>query len=194
MEATAVKAIVEVFGAAAIVEGAELVFISIRYGGSLVGVFAAAIGGEHSKPKAWCAPEDDAGDCAALKALAMATAYTGWTKNTKWGESKTVCDWHGITCSDVKTRAVEGSSNMTHSEKKKKHARVIGIDLKDNNLVGYIPTEIGQLTELRNFSIQGGRPANYHGCDGSNLKNSTLPESFYTMSKLIDVNLEYTCI
>lgn len=36
MEATAVKAIVEVFGAAAIVEGAELVFISIRYGGSLV--------------------------------------------------------------------------------------------------------------------------------------------------------------
>ena len=41
---------------------------------TLSGVFAAAIGGEHSKPKAWCAPEDDAGDCAALKALAMATA------------------------------------------------------------------------------------------------------------------------
>lgn len=141
--------------------------------------------GATNKPrkKTFCAPADDAGDCAGLHAFAMATGYESWTKNTHWGSGKSICsDWHGVTCGDV-----------YNVETGKKSSRVTGIDLKANNLIGSVPSEFALLTELTTLDLDGGRPADYYGCGGNNFQNSTLPAAFFSMSKLSDVNLEYTC-
>lgn len=50
------------------------------------------------------------------------------------------------------------------------------------------------LTELKNFTMQNSRPANYMGCNsgtgGNDLKNSSLPAGFFTLSKLESVDFE----
>jgi len=126
-----------------------------------------------SKPP--CSSTDNADDCAALMAFGKALGYASWKKNTHWMEDKTVCGWKGVTCSD-------GTSG-----------RVTGLRLKDNNLVGAIPEDIGKLTQLETLDLSGGRPANYIGCSGNDFKNSSLPKSLFTLTGLTQVNLEYTC-
>lgn len=127
-----------------------------------------------STKKFGCGSPSDEGDCKALLSFAIATSYTKWKDASGWGESsKSVCEWHGITC---------------------ENERVVSIDLKENGLEGTIPDSIRLLTELRNLSLQGGRPSNYVGCSGNNFKNSSLPNGFFTLTKLQYIDLEYTCL
>ena len=57
------------------------------------------------------------------------------------------------------------------------------ISLKENNLVGHIPKDIGLLSELTVFDMQGGRPSDYVGCVGNDLRNSSLPDEFFSLKK-----------
>eukprot|EP00039_Didymoeca_costata_P028979 m.22765 g.22765 ORF g.22765 m.22765 type:complete len:351 (-) comp7435_c0_seq1:53-1105(-) len=122
-----------------------------------------------------CSPKDHPSDCLALTALASATNYESWTKNTKWGKSdESVCLWHGVTCN--------------------KDGRVANLSLKENNLKGYIPKEIGNLTMVSYFHLNGDRPANYQGCSSTDFKNTSLPQDFFLLTELTDVDLEYSCL
>jgi hypothetical protein len=50
------------------------------------------------------------------------------------------------------------------------------------------------LSELTKFDLDGGRPTDYVGCGDTDLGKTALPASFFTLSKLTDLNLEYTCL
>jgi len=116
---------------------------------------------------------DHPDDVTALKALAVSTNYTKWTKNTEWmKDDKSVCLWHGINCTN---------------------GRVSAVVLKHNLLEGPLPKELALLTELETFDVSGGRPADYQGCTGTNLFNSSMAPLF-GLTKLKNIDVEYTCI
>ena len=120
---------------------------------------------------------DHPDDVQGLTDFANALDYKNWGENKNWMNKKfSVCDWHGITCS-------------------KNTGRVVGVSLEHNGLKGALPVSLGSLlTELETLILSGGRPANYKGCVGNDLQNSSLPLSFYKMIKLQVVNLEYVCL
>ena len=60
-----------------------------------------------------------------------------WTRNTGWGTYKTLGEWSGVT--------------TNHD------GRVTRLDLRDRNLNGSIPTQIGHLTELEYLKLNGNR-------------------------------------
>lgn len=88
----------------------------------------------------------------ALIALYDATNGDNWKNNTNWCTDSDFSEWYGIQC-DYK-------------------GNVISLDLSDNNLVGHIPEEIGQLTSL------------YWVNFGSNSLSGSIPESFYELTGL----------
>lgn len=67
----------------------------------------------------------------ALMALYNSTDGPNWTNHTNWGTSAPVADWHGIT--------VENVAGTDH---------VITLNLPANNLIGNLPSELGNLSEL----------------------------------------------
>ena len=84
---------------------------------------------------AQCHPDD----YTALRALYLATDGDNWTNNTGWDVSSAtppagcdVCSWHGITC-------IGG--------------RVTQINLLSNNLIGPLPAELGNLTNLTSLFL-----------------------------------------
>ncbi len=89
-----------------------------------------------------------ASDSLALIALYDAMGGDNWTNNTNW-KTGPVSSWHGISTSGN---------------------RVTGIDLLANNLVGTVPAEIGNLTELtylgltNNSQLSGSIPPELGNC------------------------------
>ena len=70
-------------------------------------------------------------DSIALMAIYNSTDGPNWTDNTGWGQDCEPCNWFGVTCND---------SN-----------RVETLVLLNNNLTGSLPSEINQLTEMKNL-------------------------------------------
>ena len=56
-----------------------------------------------------------------------------WTRKRKWATDSPVGEWEGVTVSD---------------------GRVFSINLRNNNLVGYLPLEIGKLKELKYLDLK----------------------------------------
>ena len=76
-------------------------------------------------------------DRGALVALFNATCGLTWDNNEGWLTAAPVGEWHGVT--------VDGSG------------RVVGLDLRKNNLRGEIPTELSGLTHLTRLLLSGNR-------------------------------------
>jgi len=72
-------------------------------------------------------------ECEALVALYDSTDGI-WISNTGWKETNTPCSWYGVTCS------------VGH---------VIELYLIDNQLIGSIPAELGNLTNLNTLWLEG---------------------------------------
>ncbi len=68
-------------------------------------------------------------DRAVLLALYRATNGAGWTTNTNWNTLTAITTWHGVTTNDA--------------------GRVTALHLDNNNLSGFIPAELRDLTELQ---------------------------------------------
>ena len=96
---------------------------------------------------------------AALIELYKATGGDDWKENTSWCSDKPLSVWYGIE-TDIK-------------------GRVYRISLKSNNLVGVIPENIGNLTELTKLDFR------YNQLSGN------IPESIGSLSKLQSLNLGY---
>ena len=75
----------------------------------------------------------------ALEALYKATDGDHWTHRVGWlGPPGTECSWHGVGCRSG------GNSSIS----------VMSLDLDENNLVGSIPSEIGQLRNLKSLNLE----------------------------------------
>ncbi len=73
----------------------------------------------------------------ALIALYQATGGDRWTHRVGWlGPSGTECNWHGVECASSHGEMTVGS-----------------LDLEENNLVGKIPNELGQLIKLQSLNL-----------------------------------------
>ena len=92
------------------------------------------------------------GDKAALVALYNATGGANWTDNTNWLSDKPIGEWHGVTTND--------------------DGRVIDLGLGENNLVGAMPAELGNLSELKGLNL------------GSNQLRGAIPPSLGNLSNL----------
>ncbi len=77
--------------------------------------------------------ECDHPDYNALMALYNSTDGDNWYNNNGWGTTCNPCSWYGITC--------DANDN------------VVRVILNDNNLTGEIPTEIGDLTFLKELDL-----------------------------------------
>ena len=75
---------------------------------------------------------DVASDRAVLEVFYKATGGDNWKDNTNWLSEKSLTAWHGV--------------NTTAG-------RVKSIELQDNNLIGYLPSELGQLTKLERLQL-----------------------------------------
>ena len=96
---------------------------------------------------------------AALMALYNATGGTNWTNKDGWGDSDCgVCGWQGINCD------TDGN--------------IVSIFMYNNNLIGTIPTEIGNFQYLRSLSLQ------------SNQLTGQIPSSIGNISTLESLRLE----
>ena len=72
-------------------------------------------------------------DRAALVALYDATGGDTWNTNTNWKSDSPLAQWHGVRTDDL--------------------GRVREIDLSENGLIGNIPVELGNLTNLKVFNL-----------------------------------------
>ena len=116
-------------------------------------VFTHAETGEVAKIKVVQAQKDGIlNDKKALYAIWFAMNGSFWNDDTNWCSDKPLNEWYGVT---------------TDSK-----GRVTGLDLGYNNLSGYIPEEIGELSELRELKLW------YNNIGGS------LPESIGKLTKL----------
>jgi Leucine-rich repeat (LRR) protein len=125
-----------------------------------------------------------ASERAALVALYNATEGASWTTNTGWlGAAGTECEWYGITCD-------EGDNHVTR------------LDMPNNNMVGTLPPEIGQLTALEFLrlsqnSLAGDIPVelwNLGQCKvlmlGSNDFTGSLPAAVENMASLESLQMQ----
>ncbi len=94
---------------------------------------------------------------AALVALYNSTNGANWTDNTNWNSTQPVSTWFGIT--------VENIAGVDH---------VTRIDMNNNNLVGTLPTQIGDFPELKTLFLY----------NSIGMAGSTIPSQITFLSKL----------
>ena len=76
-------------------------------------------------------------DRAALVALYNATDGPNWTNNTHWLSDRPIGEWHGVTTDAT--------------------GRVVELSLRDNQLSGQIPAELGSLASLQSLDLKANR-------------------------------------
>jgi Leucine-rich repeat (LRR) protein len=95
-------------------------------------------------------------ECEALVALYISTNGAAWTDYTDWDVGVDPCTWFGVTCTGTD---------------------VTSLVLENNNLVGNLPVEIGDLTNLITLDLSG------------NSLDSSIPTQIGTMTALETVDL-----
>ena len=127
-------------------------------------------------------PPESSPDRDALIAFYNATGGSNWTNNTNWLSDEPLEEWHGV---------------ITDAG-----GRVTTLQLSENNLVGTIPTELEELTELRHLNVNfnnlnGSIPKElgqlahlrYLQLDGNEL-TGTIPPELGELTKLETMDLE----
>jgi len=95
----------------------------------------------------------------ALMVLYNSTDGDNWTNNSNWGNMNDVESWHGVTLSN---------------------GHVYDLDLHNNNLNGYLPEEIGDLTSLVNLRLHE-----------NNSLTGEIPFSIGNLTDLVELQLEF---
>ncbi len=105
-------------------------------------------------------------DYDALVALYNSTNGTSWNNNSGWlgPNDATVANWFGVTVED---------------------GRVVQISLRDNNLTGTLPPEIGDLTAIRFLLLGPDQPP------FSNQIGGSIPAEIGNLTNLVRLNLQF---
>ena len=101
-----------------------------------------------------CHPDYDA-----LHAFYLAAQGSQWIQKNGWNDDCDVCNWFGVTC--------------------RPDGRVIGLELVDNNLSGYLASEIGSIPFLQWIDLS------------FNDLTDQIPSSLIQLSHLQSINLSY---
>ena len=105
----------------------------------------------------WISVRTQKGTPPELIALYNSTNGDNWTDKSNWnGDAGTECTWYGIHCENDK---------------------VVAITLTDNNLIGQIPSELFDLTELTTLELS------------ENRLNGSIPSSITQATRLVDLDL-----
>lgn len=126
----------------------------------------------------------------ALIAFYKATGGDNWTHNDNWCSDKPVSEWYGINVYDISTGEPFNSR------------RVKSIHLPINNLVGELPKELFNLSELKdiyitdNYGLQGVIPKEIGQLNKlerlllySNSLSGDIPKELWTLTKLQEINI-----
>ena len=98
-----------------------------------------------------------AADRAVLERLYQATDGRRWTNRRNWLTDASLEDWHGVTTDDA--------------------GRVVGLDLRENNLTGPIPSQLGDLARLVTLDL------------GSNRLTDSIPSRLGDLTALTTLSL-----
>ena len=92
-----------------------------------------------------------------LMKLYGSTYGLNWTNKTGWaGDIGTECDWYGVTCSGGDLTSLNLASNNlvgTIPSEIGNFTTLTNLDLSSNTLTGSIPTELGNLTTLTSLDL-----------------------------------------
>ena len=104
-------------------------------------------------------------ECEALVALYNSTDGPNWydSSGSNWNVTDTPCSWAGVTCVD---------------------GHVTEIHRYENNLVGTIPSELGNLNQLTDLNLSGDWQA-------ANQLSGSIPSELGNLSQLISLSLNY---
>lgn len=95
-------------------------------------------------------------ECQALMDLYDDTNGAEWVENTGWNTTNNPCSWHGVTCQGGHVHNLHLRSNnlvgtLPTSLGDLQHLYIL--DLGNNQISGPIPTEVGWLAGLRNLTL-----------------------------------------
>ena len=96
---------------------------------------------------------DDESDRGILRDFYQATAGANWTNNDNWLSNQPLSQWHGVT--------VNGQGQVTH------------LALRDNNLSGSLPAQLGKLETLQALSLDRNSIGGSLPVELGNLRNLT---------------------
>jgi hypothetical protein len=103
-----------------------------------------------------------------------------WTNSSGWvtinqNEIDDECMWYGVTCTSTALLNSNTSNNNTTTMMVENVVTVL--DMYDNNLYGYIPSDLGLLSYLEHFDIS------------SNQMFGSIPESMGLLTSLLSINM-----
>lgn len=143
----------------------------------------------------------------ALMLFGQALQFQGWHENSGWGSGDSVCKWHGITCNDhTRVTGIDLGENgldgfihpaigeVTWLSPSTHPSRSLGWSREALHAHCPLGCRSGNLTELKTLNVKGGRPAGYYGCNDSNVHYTGIPDTFYNLVKLTDIDAEYMCL
>lgn len=89
-------------------------------------------------------------ECEALEAVYDSTDGANWIDNTNWKVTNTPCSWYGVTC---------------------ENGHVTELNLYENNLIGTLPSEIGDLSRLTDLYLNDNQLSGNIPSEMGNLSN-----------------------
>ncbi len=101
-------------------------------------------------------------ECAALDALYQNSSGDQWLDNSGWLDSSTPCSWYGITCNEAGNHVTElmlANNNLvgTIPAQLENLSELTWLDFGSNNLEGNIPGQLGNLSNLRTLYLAGNK-------------------------------------
>jgi Leucine-rich repeat (LRR) protein len=96
-------------------------------------------------------------ECRSLYEFYRQTNGPVWKNNAGWNNTKTPCDWQGITCHDGHVTRLELSDNQVSGSIPKSMgyslSKLTNLKLDNNQLSGTIPPSFGHLTQLTTLEL-----------------------------------------